>query len=305
MAGKKPPRYSDTHLAEEAADAVRVFVDQRIAEGTKPYGELFGRYRLHVRSFFAKSRELRELNADLLLDHSGKINEEMLHVARALTGPPTSQDDLRTLVRVANGDHGPVPADRFAAHAINIVHQALDPNRYPWISLKRGPSNIEIDGAINWTAGLLATERLRTDRRLSASTVQQDAVATALLAAGYEPVERRSINSIDDLDPGTFTAESRVIGTKCDVPVRLRDKRLMTIECKVSNTAVNSYKRLIHEAGGKAREWVRQLGVAGVVPAAVLSGVYNPQNLSSAQNDFGMFLIFQHDLEPLVSFVKA
>jgi len=47
--------------------------------------------------------------------------------------------------------------------------------------------------------------------------------------------------------------------------VRLPDRRYMAIECKVSNSAVSSFKRLNHEALGKARRWVDQFGRRAVV----------------------------------------
>ena len=39
---------------------------------------------------------------------------------------------------------------------------------------------------------------------------------------------------------------------KAGTVVRLRDRRVMPIECKVSNSEVNSFKRVNHEAAGKA-----------------------------------------------------
>ena len=42
-----------------------------------------------------------------------------------------------------------------------------------------------------------------------------------------------------------------VYGAKRDVPVRLRDGRLLAIECKVSNGAKNSWKRLNREIAGR------------------------------------------------------
>jgi hypothetical protein len=67
--------------------------------------------------------------------------------------------------------------------------------------------------------------------------------------------------------PGEFCGETRLAGTRADVVARLRDGRVMAIECKVSNSAVNSYKRLIHDTGGKAATWYRTLGNAQVMEA--------------------------------------
>jgi hypothetical protein len=104
--------------------------------------------------------------------------------------------------------------------------------------------------------------------------------------------------------PGQFCGEARLAGTRADVVARLKDGRVMAIECKVSNSAVNSYKRLVHDAGGKAGHWYNQLGRAQVVPCAVLSGVYNIANLEDVQDNKGVYLFWQHRLADLASFVQ-
>ena len=66
------------------------------------------------------------------------------------------------------------------------------------------------------------------------------------------------------------------------VVVRLWDGRLMPIECKVSNSQVNSIKRLTNDAAVKARIWIDDLGRNNVVPAAILSGVFGLRHLRGA-----------------------
>lgn len=85
---------------------------------------------------------------------------------------------------------------------------------------------------------------------------------------------------------------------------RLKDGRVMAIECKVSNSTVNSYKRLVHDTGGKAAHWYNQLGRAQVIPSAVLSGVYSTANLADVQNNKSVYLFWQHRLADLGAFVK-
>ncbi len=104
--------------------------------------------------------------------------------------------------------------------------------------------------------------------------------------------------------PGEFCGESKLGDTRADLVVRLPDRRYLAIECKVSNSAVNSFKRVNHEALGKARRWVSQFGTAAVVPAAVLGGVFNPENLAAAQAG-GLFLFWGHRLNDLAAFINA
>jgi hypothetical protein len=85
--------------------------------------------------------------------------------------------------------------------------------------------------------------------------------------------------------------------------VRLRDGRILALECKVSNSAVNSFKRFNREITDKAAKWRLSFGDQ-VVPAAVLAGVYKLENLCDAQDE-GVTIFWDHDLAPLVDFVSS
>lgn len=78
----------------------------------------------------------------------------------------------------------------------------------------------------------------------------------------------------------------------------------MAIECKVSNSAINSVKRLNREAAGKAEKWIYEFGALNVVPVAVLSGVYKLHNIKSAQ-DRGLTVYWAHDLNELLDWIDA
>lgn len=113
----------------------------------------------------------------------------------------------------------------------------------------------------------------------------------------------RRVQSLDELERKTFTSEVALGGAKADVAVRLDDGRLLAIECKVSNSAINSVKRLNRETVGKAERWRRLYGQQ-VVTAAVLSGVYKVGNLADAQAA-GVAIFWEHRLEALGQFVRA
>jgi len=85
---------------------------------------------------------------------------------------------------------------------------------------------------------------------------------------------------------------------------RIHDRRVMPVECKVSNSEVNSFKRVNLEAAGKARAWLNLFGRKGIVPAAVLSGVFKPANLETAQAE-GLSLFWGHRLSDLADFIRA
>jgi hypothetical protein len=78
----------------------------------------------------------------------------------------------------------------------------------------------------------------------------------------------------------------------------------MAIECKVSNSATNSVKRLNNDAAVKAEYWLKMFGTSQVVPTAVLSGVFKVLNLEQAQ-ERGLALCWSHDLDKLGEFIRS
>jgi hypothetical protein len=77
----------------------------------------------------------------------------------------------------------------------------------------------------------------------------------------------------------------------------------MPIECKVSNSALNSVKRLNNDAAVKAEVWLRDFGATQVVPVAVLSGVYKLDKLEEAQAR-GLTLYWDHRLMDLIQWIE-
>lgn len=124
------------------------------------------------------------------------------------------------------------------------------------------------------------------------------------LRAGLKKVPTRRIATLMDAPaPGEFCRESELEGGKADFVLRLWDNRVMAMECKVSNSAINSVKRLNREAAAKAEAWIRDLGAVQIVPAAVLSGVYKLHNLTNAQRR-GLTLFWAHDLAALIAWIE-
>ncbi len=106
-----------------------------------------------------------------------------------------------------------------------------------------------------------------------------------LTLIGLKQVDPRPIPTVREApEPGEFCGESPLASRKADIVVALHDGRVMPIECKVSNSALNSVKRLNNDAAAKAAQWLDALGKDQVVPCALLSGVFKKRNLEHAQN---------------------
>lgn len=153
------------------------------------------------------------------------------------------------------------------------------------------------------SAALMAASRAQTRRRTIGKEQQEALVKAALLEIGLKEVPSRNIpNVTHGPSAGEFCGES-VLGTrKGDIIVRLWDQRLMPIECKVSNSYINSVKRLNNDAAVKAEIWKSDFGLRQVVPTAVISGVYKLHNLQEAQ-DRGLTLFWANNLKPLTDWI--
>jgi hypothetical protein len=151
----------------------------------------------------------------------------------------------------------------------------------------------------------LAAQRIATERRNEGKENQETTVKDYLRTLGFTEAPAAAINTIvKGPQHMQFCAECQLGERKADVVVRLHDTRLMAIECKVSNSATNSVKRLNNDAAVKAEYWIKQFGTAQVVPAAALAGVFKVLNLEQAQAR-GLSLFWSHDLEKLGAFIAS
>jgi len=296
-----PPRWTPHDLEREVASAVASFRREREQEP-------LDQYLAHVDDYLDAAEELIELTVDLtqLRERAVEVvtSDRLLETLRFAAGPFISMDDLRVIAQTSLAP-GRLRADPGAAERIvDSVLGALDRRRFPWIGEGREPSEPERQAAVLATATLMATERMRTLRRSEAKLTQESAVAGALTAAGFTQVaSARVIRTLEEAPgPGEFCAEIDFGGRKADLVVGLWDRRRMPIECKVSNSMTNSYKRVNNDAAVKAVSWIRAFGEDQVVPAAVLSGVFKPENLRTAQAA-GLTLFWAHHLDELVRWI--
>ena len=277
--------------------AIDQFVQSRAEEGTAEYLRLYEAAFERVVRLFEQTDNLATLTTEILDTRSG-----MREIARYLTAPPVSDDDLKTL-----SGFGSATGPEYLAEMLKVITSSLDPKRFPWLFYQRArkPTVDELASAQRWTAGLLAAQRAVTGRRSAAARRQELAVESALLGPPlhFTKVKARDIPSPREfLGSGEFCRQSKVGGTRADFSIGLRD-RLLLIECKASNSEVNSYKRLNHEIGDKAAVWKRSFGESAV-PAAVLAGVFKVDNLEEAQRG-GIAIFWEHDLSTLLGYADS
>ena len=301
-------KYTDDELRADIAKATALFVDRVRRAIPAAYRPKLADARAELVDALRLTDDLTDLRPEVIAE-----NPQIVRALRYTAGPPISEEDFRTVTRWPFAARPNAGVVRGAAPAVcDTVRELADPLLFPWIEGNRQPSDEERDAAINGTAKVLAVERFRTERRGSASKDQEAAVRDILAkGAGFTEVPRPplkkgigNIGMVADLDKGTFTTECVLHGMKCDVPVRLRDGLLMTIECKVNSGQKNGWKRVSREVEGKATRWRDKFGSAGVVIAIMLDGNFDHGTLTRFQNE-GYFIFWGHDPQRLIDFVDA
>lgn len=296
-----PPRWTAGQLDEARQLAIERFREERLQEPLEMYLDIFDEYQGHLSDLLESTVDLTDLEdsaVEILSD------ENLLWAFRFLAGPPISEDDLKTLAEASLAPSRLRGDEEMTRRILDVVRLGLDRRRFPWVAEDREPSEAERDAAVLASAALIATSRTQANRRNVGKTTQEDAVKKALAASGLQEVQPRTISTFDDAPGvGEFCGESMLGNRKADVVVRLWDHRVLPIECKVSNSAVNSIKRLKNDAAAKAEVWTKDFGNRQIVPAAVLSGVYELHILQDAQ-ERGLTLFWAHDLAQLTGWVE-
>jgi hypothetical protein len=225
---------------------------------------------------------------------------------RYLCGPPISDDDLQVLADVRSLSPAVLAADMKSLRSVfAVIERFIDPERFPWVAEKRLPTESEVSAALLASSVLLAAQRISTTRRNTGKAEQEGLVGDYLMTRGFRRVAPTPVTTIvGGPREREFCGECKVGERKADLVVRLHDTRLMAIECKVSNSAVNSVKRINNDAAAKAESWLRQFGTKQLVPVAVISGVFKAANLLQAQ-DAGLTIIWAHNLEALGAFIES
>lgn len=295
-----PMRWTPKELDRDRKEAVDAFRRTRLEEPVEAYLAAFDSCRSVIEELFDRTTDLTKLGGkglDLLAD------SRLLEALRYMQGPPISFDDLQTLVESKVSPARLRSNPSLAKGVFEILRTLIDRRRFPWISEGREPSDRERAAGVLASAALMATQRVGTDRRSESKVEQEGHVRQVLRDFKLLEVYPRAIQTLGDAPKaGEFCQEALLGERKADVVVGLFDGRTLPIECKVSNSATNSIKRLNNDAAAKAEYWCVAFGRDQVVPAAVLSGVFNLNSLESAQKR-GLTLFCAHRLADLTQFI--
>lgn len=296
--------WTEDELDEDRKRALTTFRRERLEEPVEIYGKFFDNVKRVIEDLLESTVDLSlidEQAVDILSERASQV------AFRYLAGPPISEDDLKTLVDTNSLARTTLQRDPdLVTRVIDTVLSVLDRRRFPWVLEHREPSAAERDAAILATASLAAMRGAETKRRTQGKAAQESAVHQALLSTGYIEVSLPNATArtlAHAPKPGEFCKEATLAGRKADLIVGLWDHRVMPIECKVSNSSLNSIKRLNNDAAAKAEGWLNDLGQVQIVPVAVLSGVYGLNSLENAQRR-GLTLYWAHRLSDLTGWIE-
>ena len=302
---KPPPVWNQQQLEAASERAGEHFREGRHTEPLELYLELFDDYQGVVEEVLEQTADLSQLRAEAL---NLVADERKLEVLRYLSSPPVSADDLKVLLQAKS-----LAASRFKAEPelvdrlMGFVQDWHDRRRFPWLSESWEPEEHNRNAAILATMAMLAMRRLETMRRNTGKTLQERVVEVQLRHSDFKQVETREVKTQtlnDAPKAGEFCRESLFGSRKADFIIGLPDGRTMALECKVSNSATNSIKRLHNDAAVKATTWHSDFGTIQVVTAAVLGGVYALRNLVDAQ-ERGLALFWVHDLAAMIDWMRS
>lgn len=301
-----PPVWTPERLEHDRQLAIAEFREMRVTEPLEDYLDFYQTSREAMENALELTNDLHDVQRyapELMSD------AEMAEAARYLASPSISKDDLETIAEVTMARSLIKRDPERGRKLLETILVGLDRERFPWLTEGRSPTEAERETAIVASAALRASRLSETKRRSEGKKQQEGALKEFLINdCGFTQEPQQPGYAIPHLgaapSPGAFCNEVLVGSRRSDVPIRLRDGRLMPTECKVSNSATNSYKRINNDAAVKAVVWRKEFGEANCVPAAILSGVFGHAHLQYAQ-DHGLALFWSHDLAPLKEFLAS
>jgi Holliday junction resolvase len=303
-----PAKWSEKEIERDVRQSKLAFIGRREAETTdelSPYTQEFDKALIasgKVISVLPKilPRGLKSETLALVFE-----KEESWTVMRYLAGPPISKDDLETLSNGRKITAKTIRASRATAMALSkLLDRWLDRSRFSWITEKRNPTKAELNAAIKATAFAIAVQRTQTGRRKLEKSSLEGGITELLNGMGFKRVATLQTGMATMRDApkaGTYFSACNIGKHNADFVIGLMDGRVLAIECKASNSELNSRKRVSKEAERDVAHWAETFGKQ-VIAAIVLRGVFAPSMIQEAEA-VGLSVFWEHRLNDLQKFL--
>src|SRR5579862_7207945 len=164
------PTWIEEQLEIDRRRSIEAFVKDRTAIGGQQYQVAFYEDLESVNDLFTATNDLLDFGTGAALAEK----PARVQIARYLSGPPVSADDLDTLADASIASRKRLDPD-LARLAADIICLTMDGARFPWLFAEplRRPTPEERYAAMRWTAGLQAAQRVQTARRGESSARQE------------------------------------------------------------------------------------------------------------------------------------
>jgi XamI restriction endonuclease len=267
----------------------------------------------------AAVREARALLADALresdslhsVDKALQASGGHMLAFRHMTAPPISQDQFALACpewhKASEKPNGrPLSAAAASAVAAQFGIRRSQPLT-PWISQGRRPRIAEVKRLLWSVAPLLASQRVATLQRNRAASAQESAVVALLSSKGWTKLPASTLDTRGTLPVRHFMHKTRfatrsTAPQEVDIALGLKGSIVLATECKVSNDATNSIKR-VNDVLKKAKAWKDHWG-SFVKTAALLQGVIAAKDVHRLLDE-GVEVFWSHDLPMLESWIDA
>ena len=260
--------------------------------------------RLQVVSALAASRDLHDLPSALMTD-----GRHML-VFRHLLAPPKSQDQFKLLCdrwsKVSERSGSP-QTPKTARAVADVLAQWMDRSIAPWLTANRPPTNTERELLIERVISFIAPKLTETQKRNRLSAEQERAVVGLLTSLGWTQLPSATIDTRAAVPSKHFMNKTRfatatTTAQEVDIACGLANSYVAAMECKVTNDATNSVKR-VNDVLKKAAAWKEHWG-SFVDTAALLQGVIKPEDIQRL-TDNGVKVFWSHDLDAFATWVQG
>lgn len=252
----------------------------------------------------AQEQVLAALRAsDFLQDIEGALQQSGGHslVFRQMLAPPLSQDQLRILCPIwrKSSEINSTPLSMTVAAAVAEVFQSrFDLDLFDRLAAARNEPADAIAILAAPIVQLIAFQRTSTQSRGESAGAQESSVIQLLQAQGWTKLKTVPIHEPATIPPKSFMHKTRFAvenGSfqKVDIACGLSRTSVLAMECKVTNDATNSVKR-INDIIKKADAWQRHWGNF-VVTAALLQGVIKDSDVQRLA-DRGVEVFWSHNL---------
>jgi hypothetical protein len=263
----------------------------------------------------AEARSVAEaalLASDDLQDIDKALMESGTHMAafRHLLAPPKSQDQFKLLCP-AWSKSTEKSGKGMSGNVVPVVSAAidrwLDRGIVPWLAASRPPTAAERSLVVERVVSFIAPKATDTAKRNRLSNVQEQAVVQLLLANGWKQLPSTEIDGRGVVPRRHFMHKTRFAtattnAQEVDIACGLKGSVVAAMECKVTNDATNSVKR-INDVLKKAAAWKTHYG-SFVETAALLQGVIKPSDVQRL-TDEGVHVFWSHDLPAFASWISG